>query len=475
MTLNDRYAFQRKNAPGNNETFVPLNGIGPGQYTLQAPPADLLRMYGAFIYGRRSDSNLITMYHSIPEIYSPVDAIARRVIAATWQLRDIATDEIIHTNKIWNNFIEQVNPLQNFIEWLYEAVTYKYVIGKNYAYKNVPDTLTVKFNNIAALWNLPGDMVSPFYKRGFNMFSATTIDDIIEYYQLYDGTNTGQYPTNKILHSKSINLDWQDRRKSGKSPLLAADIALCNLIAVYEARNVIYTKRGALGAIVSKKEDASGPVPLNTKERNQIQKANQEEYGITGNKSTYAVYDAPVDFVRFGMSIQELTPFEEATADMAAIYGVLNVPFDLAPNPKGSTFDNQKGSMRSIYTNTAIPEAQRWAIAIGRFLGLTSMGAYIYPDFSKIEELQNNKKEEADTDESKSRTNLTLFTCGVITLNQWCVRQGVEQATNGMYNKYVYDMTPQELEVVKEILNIAKPASNGFGNNTGGQAPTKTS
>jgi phage portal protein BeeE len=475
MTINDRYAFQQKSMPGDQEMFVPLNSFGPGQYTLSAPPAELLKLYGAFIYGHRSDRNLITLYHSIPEIYAPIDAIARRVIAANWQLRSIATDEVVQNNKFWNALVEQVNPLQTFIEWLYEAVTYKYVIGKNYAYKNVPDTLTVKFANIAALWNLPGDRVTPFYRRGANMFNATKIEEIIEYYQLYDGTNSGEYPTTKILHTKSINLDWQDQRKSGKSPLLAADIALCNLIAVYEARNVIYTKRGALGAIISKKEDASGAVALTPKEKRNIRNDFNEEYGLKGNKDLFPISDVPIDFVRFGMSIQELTPFEEATADMAAIYSVLNVPFDLAPNPKGSTYDNQKGSMRSIYTNTVIPEAQRWATAISRFLGLTDAGLYLFPDFSKIEELQNNKKEEADTDESKSRTNLTLFTTGVITLNQWCVRQGIDKVSNALYDKHVYDMTPEELLIVKEILNIAKPASNGTGNYPGGQAPPKTS
>lgn len=464
MTVNDRFALQQKNFPNEPaERFYPMNAVGSGSYSLTAPPRELLAAFGRFIYGARADANLITLYHSIPEIYSPIDQIARRVIACDIQLKRKADDEVVTDNKDWNRLYDQPNPLQGFKEFLYEAVTYKYVTGKNYAYKNIPDTLKGKLQNIVALWNLPADRVKPMYNYGIKMFDATSLDEIIQYYSLFDGQNTGQYATNKILHTKTVNLDWVDRRLVGKSPLLAADIALCNLIAVYEARNVIYTKKGALGAITSAKEDATGPKAMTTKERMQIREANNQEFGLTGGRDLYAIYDSPVNFVRFGMSIQELQPFDEATADMAALYAVLNVPFDLAPNAKGSTFDNQKGSMRSIYTNTVIPETNFWMPALTKFLGLDQQGLYLHADFSKIEELQENKKEKADTDSIQAKTNLTLFATGIITLNQWSVRQGINQSVNGLYDKLVFDMTPEELTQVTTILALVKPLGNGTG------------
>lgn len=459
MTVNDRYSLQSKQYPDQSdpERFMPMGAVGSGSYSLTAPPADLLKMYGKYIYGARSDQNLITLYHTIPEIYCPVDAIARRVVNANFQLKRISDDEVIAKYKPWNDLYESPNPLQTFRELLYEAVTYQLVTGKNYLYKNVPETLKKKVENIAALWNLPADRMQPVYDYAIKLFSATKIEDIIKEYQLYDGVNTGQFPTDLVLHSRTINLDWIDRRLKGKSPLLAADIAICNIIAVYEARNVIYTKRGALGAIVSAKEDASGPVPMTPKEKRGIREANTGEFGLTGNKDLFPIYDTPVEFIQFGMSIKDLQPFDETRADMAAIYSVLNVPFDLAPQDEGTTFDNLNNAMRSVYTNTAIPLANTWMEGLTKFLGLKDAGYYLYADFSKIHELQENKKEQAQVEQSNSATYKSLFLSGVCTLNEWCVKQGFDQSPNPLYDFRVFDMTPEQISQIEKIYNMSKP------------------
>ena len=302
--------------------------------------------------------------------------------------------------------------MQTFREMWYEAVTYKYVCGKNYTYKNVPATLKIKIDNIAAIWNLPADRILPVYDYSIKLFSATKISDVIQNYRLFDGVNTAEFPTDLILHSKSINLDWIDRRMRGKSPLLAADIAICNLIAVYEARNVIYTKRGALGAIVSAKEDATGPVAMTPKEKRGIRDSFNGEFGLTGKRDLFPIFDTPASFIQFGMSIKDLQPFDESLADMAAIYSVLNVPWNLAPQSKGVTFDNLNTAMRSIYTNVAIPEATTWMESLTRFFGLDVAGYYLFADFSSIHELQENKKEESQV--AAGNAGVLIKTCSYL-------------------------------------------------------------
>lgn len=466
MTINERY---RKSWSDEQERFMPIPGGGP--YSLSAPPAELLKMYGSFIYGKRADANLIALYHSIPEIYSPIHAIAWRAVAADFQLKRVKDDEVVYDNKQWNALFDKANIFQDFREWLYEAITYTYVIGKNYAYKNVPETLVRKFNNVVALWNLPGDQLRPVYNYSVKLYTATEMSDIIQYYQLYDGLNNGQYPVDLIEHTKSINLDWKDRKMQGKSPLLAADIALCNLIAVYEARNVIYTKRGALGAIVSAKEDASGAIAMTSKEKKGVREAFNDEFGLTGRKDLYPISDVPIDFIRFGMSIQELEPHVESKADMAMIYGVLNVPTVLAPTAEGSTFSNQNDASKSLYTDVAIPICKKWVAMITRFLGLDQLGQYIHADFSKIDVLQVNKKDLATTDNTNAQTNESLFRNGIITMNQWAVRQGVEQVKGvSLYDKRIFEMTPEELAIVKIILQLNSKPANVPGNNATGQA-----
>lgn len=461
MTVNDRYAYQSKNAPDldDAERFFPMGAIGSGSYSLTAPPRDLLKLYSDVLYGHRSDTNLITLYHTIPEIYSAVDQIAKRVINADFQLRSISDGEIVTGFKPWEQLKEQSNPMQTFKELIYESIVYYLVTGKNYLYKNMPETLKAKFQNIGALWNLPADRVQPLYEYSVKLFSATEMKDIVKQYELFDGINTAQFATENVLHTKTLNLDWVDRRMRGKSPLLAADIAIAVLIAVYESENLIYTKRGALGAIVSKKEDASGPVALTPKEKNAVEIAHQQMYGLTGKRNPYMISAAPIEFVKFGDGIKELMPFETQRQCMAAIYSVLNVPFELAPKDESTTYDNLNNAGRMIYNNTVIPICTMFMEAVSKFLGLKDIGYFIFPDYSKIHELQDNKKEAAQVDSSATNTNTALFSKGIITLNQWQERQNLPLSTNQLYNKLVYDMTPEELVQVAAIMKLNAPTA----------------
>lgn len=137
-----------------------------------------------------------------------------------------------------------------------------------------------------------------------------------------------------------------------KSRLASQNKPMSNLIAVYEARNVIYVKRGGLGFIVSKKTDATGSIALTDDEKEQLLKQNFEKYGVRKGQVPYGISDADIDFVRTNLSIAELQPFEETLADAINIAGAYGIPAVLVPRKDQSTFSNQATAEKSVYCST---------------------------------------------------------------------------------------------------------------------------
>jgi hypothetical protein len=88
---------------------------------------------------------------------------------------------------------------------------------------------------------------------------------------------------------------------------------------------------------------------------------------------------------------------------------------------------------KSFYTNTVIPLTEKILEQINRFLGLNQGpgGMYIDADFSKVEVLQDNKKDEATTDNLKTTTALLKYNQGLITFNMMLVQCGEEKLTTG--------------------------------------------
>ncbi|HEX7906239.1 MAG TPA: phage portal protein [Chitinophagaceae bacterium] len=392
------------------------------------------------IRGTYTDTNLIELFGNVAEIFAPIDTIASRVIAGTFVVKNTKTDEIVYDNTDLNKIFSSPNPFQNFSQLLYEAVCYELVTGKNFLLSTTPETLSrMDYKNIICSYNLPPDRIKILMDKRIKLFSATKKSEIILGYKLEEGTDNEQtFKTENILYTRANNLDWKGKKIEGRSPLLSAEKAIANLIAVYEARNVIYVKRGALGAIVSKKSDASGNVALLPKEKQQVIDDFNKSYGVQKGKSPMIITDQPVDFLRIAMSIQELMPFEETLADAAAIYAVLGVPRELMPKNEGATFENQKSAERGLFQNKVIPIAKSWCQSLTNFWALDAAGLYIDVDFNHIEVLQENKKEKSEILDKNVISYTKLYKDGAITYNQWLIALGYE-ARDG-YDKYINDL-----------------------------------
>jgi len=433
-----------------------------GNYTFKLTDTFLSQLMNSVSWSKYTESMLVGLYHNTPEVYSAVHQRAFRVSNGRWIVRKSSNDEVVYDNKYLNALMSRPNPMQNWQELIYEMVAYKCVTGNNFLYANAPDLLAFNYKNISTIWNLFADVVMIKQKSVIKWLSATTIDDLINGYEV-NGVNI---PSNKVLHIKYANLNASDLKLRGISPLQGASPAHDNLKAVWKARNVVYTKGGALGFISSDKSDADGTASLTPDEVSEINKHYSDTYGLDGTKTAVGVVKAPVRYTKIGASIQELQPFDETEAAASAVYAVLNVPRSLMPRKEGATYENAKQDEVSFYRNIVIPEALSIAQSITNFFKLDEAGLYIDVTFEHIEVLQENKKEKAEVDKANTDSWHKQFLSGVITLNDWRVNMGAEKVTgNKMYDKLLYDMTPEELSIVETISKLLKGGSSGNNQN----------
>jgi HK97 family phage portal protein len=418
------------------------------------------------INGAYSSRNFVELFHCLPEIFAPVHAIASRIANADFQLRKFRNDQVVYDNETWNRLFDTPNPLQHFRELIYEAVVYDLVTGNEMMYLNTPSTLTPSFENISTIWNLPADQIDIVAKEPLKLYTATSLEDIVNYYKLDDKNRF--YPQD-ILHIRNTNIKWKDGKIRGKSPLLSADKAIANLIAVYEARNVIYTKRGALGFIVSRKSDGSGLISITPKEKQAIREEYNGNYGVTNNKTPLGITEAPIDFVKIGMSISELQPFEETFLDAQMIYAALNVPEDLMPKQKGATYENQLQAERRLYTGVIIPKATMYMQSLTNKLRLNEKKLYLYASFDSVDALQENKKEKALTEEIQGKVYLQRFKSGVCTINDWIIATGNEKDPNPICDKKIFELEDAEIAKLVGLFRVNNTPNNQNPNNNGQQ------
>lgn len=412
-----------------------------------------------------ADQNFLTLFSTIPEVFFPIDYIASRVSSAEFVLKRYKDDSVVWDNAEFNAMISKTNCLSDFRSTVYAHFVYLLATGNAYFRACVPDAFAQSklpvYKNCRNFWTLPPDIVEIQAKQQIPIFGNAAIEDIIECYKLRLGVNGYEQINPKfVLHDKDCVEKYGSSFLNGRSRLTALMGPMSNLLAVYSARNVIYTKQGGLGWIVSAKSDDAGTGVLTAEEKKALMDSYETTYGLGKNQMPYGISDVPISFIRTNLSISELQPFDETLADAVQIAGSYGIPAVLVPRKDQSTFSNQRTAEKTVYTSKVIPMAKNFAKALTAFLGYEQDGLYIDVDFHHVDCLQDGLKELEDVNKAKSDRALVEFKNGLITLNDVRARIGESRVENRLFDKTLFEMTPEERETVREVMSFTANNSN---------------
>lgn len=404
-------------------------------------------------------SNFIKLFETVPEVYFPVKFIIDKINTGVFQLKRSEDDSVVWDNDSVNRFLTRPNALFSFREFVSRHFAFKLLTGNSFIKAAVPGMLHISgelWELCDNYWVLPSGNVNIKTPNRVPLFSTAKLEDIIDSYELNVNGQIEKIDPCAVLHTKELNISESNSGDyfRGNSRLMAQKKPISNLIAVYEARNIIYVKRGALGMFVSNKRDEMGTSPLTPKESDAIREEYEDSYGVTKGKSPIGVVNHPVDFIKISASIQDLQPFEETLADACQIAGAFGIPSELIPRKDHGTFSNLGESEKKVYTSVIIPEATEFARDLTLFLGLDRSGMYLDVDFSHVECLQAGSKEKHETKKIISDKCRAEFLSGIITLNDWRAQIGESKIENPLYNKLLLEMNEAEQEKIKNIVSM---------------------
>lgn len=410
-------------------------------------------------------ANLLSMYNHIPEVRFPIDYIASRVINGIFTVKRWDDDSVVWSENSKNlkdktvgekmeKFLTNPNPLQSFREFTKQYIISKLLFGESFVYAaGLPISKNI-FETVSNYWILPAQSIQIDHPKKMKLFWAKPENEIILNYYLNHSNTKIPFDKRLILHTKDYHsLDLSEKYLRGESRLNTYKYPAANLVAVYEARNVIYTKRGAIGAVVSNKRDADGIIAFTEKEKEAAREEFNRSYGVESGKDPIALVDVPVDFVKFGMSIAELQPFEETLASASTIAGAYNVDSMLIPRKDHSTFNNLREAEAKVYTSMVIPEALDYCEKLSTFLGLNDSGYYIDVNFDHVEVLAEARNKKETSKRVITERCKVEFYNGIITLNEWRAALGKEAVEhNPIYDKTILEMSDTEIESLKNKM-----------------------
>lgn len=395
-----------------------------------------------------ANDNFVELFKCVPEIAFPIIYIISRIKNAEVVLRRYSDDaelwsdssqKLYGIDKVISDrvklFLQKPNFFQDFWQFTEQYFLNRYLTGNSFIFANTAGRLE-KWRFCDNYFVLPTNNVT--IERNLNKpyYTAKSIDELVKCYKI--NTNSGIMQVDPACMMFTRDLEFFENKNGslkGISRLSTQRKPIENLIAVYEARNVIYTKRGAMGAVISNKRDADSTLPLQRSEKEAIRHEFYDQYGISGKRNPFAIIDTPVSFIPFPATIENLQPFREGDADAAQISGIFQIKKELLPREENTTFANQEAAELSAYNDMVIPEFKLYLSKISEFLGLTTTASGYYLDgkFDKVSIIQKSQKTNAEMETLNFNNAMAQYNAGIITLNDVLISIGREPKEDSRY------------------------------------------
>ena len=455
-----KFSWKSEKQPDNNTIELPQE-LGGGTIERYSPRYLELNVLPSFC-----GENYLQLFETVPEVFFPINYIASRIAGATFEVKRVKDDSIVYYRKEFNKFLDQPNCLMKFRELVYLHFVYKLTTGNAFMRAAMGEGANAerRWRWCDNFWEMPADHMQVVPNREMTqLFGVASKEELIKAYRLGVGFMAySDIDPVEIWHDRDGRPSFYNDSNfmMSKSRLSSQQKAISNLIAVYQARNLIYVKQGGLGFIISKKQDPTGTIALTEKEKEAIRSQHDSKYGITGDRLPYGISDVPIDFVRTNLSISELQPFDETLQDAITIAGAYGIPSVLVPRKDQSTFSNQSTAEKTVYTSQIIPLTKRFCQDLTSFLGLEDDGFYIDCCFRDVDCLQDGLK---DAEEVKKLLNdrcKMQFLSGIITINDWRAQICEEKLEGEVFDKVIFNMTDEEIEFINRVFNIKSVVEN---------------
>jgi hypothetical protein len=328
------------------------------------------------------------IYNTSPQIKLVADKKASMFSNGWLKLKDLDGNEIT-TNSEFNALVTSPNVLQSINELFFMYSLQKSIFGNVFFYAPKSSALQTLPNSLILL-----DPASVKVLKTGKLLKQIKFDDVVSGYTYTEGNSEVPIKTKDMLWVRNPDIS---NMLTGVSMLTSLKYPISNSILAYKYLNSISNKQGALGFITSLIKDQLGVQPLTPDEKDVVEKAFTDAYGIEDHQKKIKISEVPVQWTPMAFPTGQLLLQEQIDANFLTItdtFGINANCFSL----KNPTYENVKNAIRLTYQDTIIPEADLLAQKLTSFFGLKDSKIEI--DYAHIPFLQD--------DENKKGTSLAV-------------------------------------------------------------------
>jgi len=348
---------------------------------------DFTRLFDKFGINQ---SNLIqNSYEENVDAYAVVKKIADIFVGCGWLVEQKVDGEwqIVEDTTI-HELLDNPNPTKGYT-WAdidEQMVTYLLCNGNSYLYGGT----SIVDGTIKEVDVLPSNHINITASDNFFLPNLK--------YEFDLGNTRKVYTQEDIEHTRLFNPNYNSVEESYEG--LSVFQVAAKVVQVgndrWDASAHLFQNRGMAGMITDQSE-----VPLTQEQGAKLQNAFKKSTAGTDKFGGVRVTNKNLKYISMAMSSTDLQLIEQGVISLRAICNVLGLDSSLFNDPSNKTFNNRLEAEKAMYTNVIIPLADKIAAKHNNYIVKNHYpdGNYrMRKDYSKVESLQKDKKQEAQKD-----------------------------------------------------------------------------
>ena len=360
--------------------------------------------------------DLWTPYTLCPHLNVVINKKAEMMANGQWKCVSVDDETDEHPDDEGLKLLLNPNTMQSSEEFIKQYSRYGDIWANNFLY---PLKATKSSFPKELKW-LPSGTIE-IQKTG-KFYKQRKVEDIFSGYKTNVGGEEIIYSTEEVVY---IPQDFDPVYMKGMSKIPPLQLPISNINAALKTRNIIMTKKGAIGVLGAEVKDALGTQPLAQKERERIEAEMSKDHGLYETENNIKISNVPLKWTPMSYPTRELMLIEEVEDSFSAILAAYGMDRDLFPSTKGATNENKSQAVKSTYQNTIIPAADSLANIMTKVLGTDPKRKYIL-SYDWIPELQEDQLKQEQTRSTKAYYLLSLHDKGAITTEQVANEMGFE-------------------------------------------------
>jgi len=328
--------------------------------------------------GYEANVDVYSVIKKITDTYKAVPVIVERKVGDEWELFENSTIQELMDNP---------NPGKGYTWDDVEEMIATYLLATGNSYLVGQDGLTSRIDEVDVL---PTNSISIISNNDFFMPNVN--------YQFKLNSQVRGFESEEIEHVRFFNPLFNSVEDSfkGLSPIQVAARVVQVGNDRWDADANLLQNRGAIGMLTDKSNR-----PMTPEESAKVQSSFDSRTTGTHNYGKVKVTNKDLNYIQMAMSSTDLQILEKGVVNLRAICSVYGVDSALFNDPANQTYNNRKEAEKALYTNAIIPLAEKISQKHTSFIAKNHYpngDVRMRKDFSSIEALQTDKKEEAEKD-----------------------------------------------------------------------------